>query len=120
MNQRANILFVDEAVFTQRSVLPKVWAKNSEEATMSKEKYGFAAVAVVAAINMDGKVVGLVSSAMSIKKPEFSKLLRQIKKETKRRKAYVFLDNLRTHNSNEITDLANKLNIELLYNASYS
>ncbi len=58
--------------------MAKVWAKNNEGAVINKDKYGFACVAVVAAIDVDGKLISCVTSAKSIKEPEFCKLLRQI------------------------------------------
>ena len=56
--------------------MPKVWAKNSDGAVISKDKYGFACVAVVAAIDVDGKLISCVTSAKSIKEPEFCKILK--------------------------------------------
>ena len=74
--KRKRLLFLDEAVFTSRSVMSKVWAKNSDGAVISKDKYGFACVAVVAAIDVDGKLISCVTSAKSIKEPEFCKILK--------------------------------------------
>jgi hypothetical protein len=51
--------------------MPKVWAKNSEEVVIGKEKFGFSCVAVVAAIDINGKLITLVTSPKSIKEPEF-------------------------------------------------
>ena len=106
MNQRRNILFVDEAVFTQRSTIKKVWAKTSEEATIFKDSYGFNCTSVVAATNLKGETVALVTSGKSIKAPEFVQFLKQIRNRMGKSKVYIFLDNLRMHHMPIIKDTA--------------
>jgi transposase len=100
--------------------MSKVWAKNSEEAVIGKDKFGFACVAVVAAIDVNGKLVSLVTSRKSIKEPEFKKMLKNIQKNMGRRKVYIFLDNLRLHHMKNIKAEARRRNQELVFNASYS
>ena len=53
--QKRNILFVDEAVFTQRSAIKNVWVMNTLDTTIVKDKFGFFALSMVTAFNLIGE-----------------------------------------------------------------
>ena len=49
---------MDEAVFTSGQVNPKIWyGKSKDPVIMEKKKVAFKAIAVAAAIDMNGRVV---------------------------------------------------------------
>ena len=53
IEQRQNIVFVDEAVFSRGQVRARYWARAGDQSLeVPKEKLGFNAIAVVAAIDI--------------------------------------------------------------------
>ena len=61
-------MFVDEAVFTSNQVRPTVWfTKGGKGVTMPKNSLGFKAIAVVAAMTAEGKVIAVQMAMKSIK-----------------------------------------------------
>ena len=60
------MLFVDECVFTQRSLLEKIWSKKTDEAILEKKAMSFNAIAVVGAIDVHGELVAYVIRRGSI------------------------------------------------------
>ena len=60
IDSKARVLFMDEAVFTSAQVSPKVWYNKQKTPVMiPRKKLSFKAIAVAAAIDMEGAVVGL-------------------------------------------------------------
>ena len=61
IQNHVNIVFVDEAVFTSGQIRAKYWAKAGDASLkIDKAKIGFRVIAVVAAINLQGRVVALL------------------------------------------------------------
>jgi transposase len=77
-------------------------------------------VAVVAAVDLNGDVLGVTLNPKSISFDSFKQFLKKLTLHTKRRKTFLFLDNLRLHHSNEIKTVAKARGMHLLFNASYS
>ena len=61
---------------------------------INKAKIGFKCIAVVGAIDVQGRVVALFQRELSIKTKDFVDFLRSLRTHMKRQKTYVFLDNL--------------------------
>ena len=61
-----NVLFLNEAVFTTRSIIKRVWASQAESAKVFKSNYRFEAVGVAAAIDLKGRLVAYVTAPNSI------------------------------------------------------
>ena len=60
VDTKEELLFMDEAVFSTNQVSPKIWFTPQHEPVLIKrKKLGFKAIAVAAAINMDGEVVAV-------------------------------------------------------------
>ena len=87
---------------------------------IDKAKIGFRAIAVVAAINLQGRVVALLLREGSICKSDFVDFLRNLKSRMRGEKTYVFLDNLRIQHTLIIASKAQANNQVLIFNASYS
>jgi transposase len=87
---------------------------------IDKAKIGFRAIAVVAAINLQGRVVALLLREGSICTSDFVDFLRNLKSRMRGEKTYVFLDNLRIHHTLIIASKAQANNQVLIFNASYS
>ena len=64
---RRELVFLDEAVFSKRSLINQTWRKPYSQPDLLKAKFSFNAVGVVAAINTSGQVVGCVLREQSIK-----------------------------------------------------
>ena len=121
IQNHANIVFVDEAVFTSGQIRAKYWAKAGDASLkIDKAKIGFRAIAVVAAINLQGRVVALLLREGSICTSDFVDFLRNLKSRMRGEKTYVFLDNLRINHTLIIASKAQANNQVLIFNASYS
>ena len=100
IQNHAKIVFVDEAVFTSGQIRAKYWAKAGDASLkIDKAKIGFRAIAVVAAMYLQGRVVALVLREGSICTSDFIDFLRNLKSRMRGEKTYVFLDNLRIHHT---------------------
>jgi len=76
IEKRKNIVFVDEAVFTSGQLCARYWARSGNQPfEVLKHKLGFEAVAVVAGINLNGKVVAMLTQKRSINAIDFQTFL---------------------------------------------
>ena len=73
------LLFLDECVFTNRSIVEKVWSKSHFSATIQKKRLGFKAIGVVGAIDTTGRLVALKTSGEWVKLDDLREISRQIK-----------------------------------------
>ena len=74
-----------------------------------KHKLGFEAVAVVAGINVNGKVVAMLTQKRSINAIVFQAFLNQLAKQIKRARTFVFINYLTLHHTVLVREKA-KLN----------
>lgn len=115
------ILFVDECVFTSRSIQSKMWRNRSLETFIQKENLTFKAIPVLAAIDIEGRVIScIIGEESSIRLDDLLQFLIQIKAHYGRRKVVLFLDNLKLHYNHDFVRQANQYKYRLIYNASYS
>jgi len=75
---------------------------------IDKAKIGFKCIAVVGAINVQGRVVALLQRDLSMKISDFVEFLRVLRTRMKRQKTYIFLDNLQVHHTHLVRDNAFK------------
>ena len=76
IEKRKNIVFVDEAVFTSGQLAARYCARSGNEPIeILKLILGFEAVAVVAGINLNGKVVAMLTQKRSINAVDFQAFL---------------------------------------------
>jgi hypothetical protein len=107
IEQRENIVFVDEACFTSNQIRARYWAKAGDASLkIDKAKIGFKCIAVVGAINVQGRVVALLQRDLSIKTSDFVEFLRVLRTRMKRQKTYIFLDNLQVHHTHLVRGIA--------------
>ena len=118
--QSPNLVFIDEAVFSSKSMVQRYWAKAGPQLSITKKQLSFTAVAVVAAINIKGQVVALHSAESSICTEDFIVFLNQMRRRRNSRKTYVLLDNLSFHHSKVVLERARKNKQEFIFNAAYS
>lgn len=76
---KRELVFIDEAVFSKRSLINQTWRKPYSSDSFFKAKYSFTAVGAVAAINTSGQVVGCVLRDNSIRLEALCELMLQIK-----------------------------------------
>ena len=55
--------------------MKKAWLMTNNQAVISKKRFSFDAIAVAAAIDLDGKLLHFVTAPMSIRKDQMIKLL---------------------------------------------
>ena len=112
---------MDEAVFTSNQVSPKVWyPPQTASVLIKKQKIGFKAVAVAAAIDVQGRVVAKHIVDGAIDGDSFMVFLDQMHLHTRGARCKLLVDNLSVHRKPCVKRHAEKLHIELLYNATYS
>ena len=73
---------------------------------VDKKKLGFKAIAVVAGMDIKGDVVAITMRDKSICSPDFIKFLNELRQHFKRKKTYIFLDNLSFHHSHIVAKCA--------------
>ena len=93
---------------------------NGQKITIDKKVAGFAAIAVVAAINSQGEVVAVHMTERSIKVDHFKTFLRKLFKIYKGAPFHVYLDNLGVHRNSTVRDLCDDNNCNLLFAPTYS
>ena len=112
---------MDEAVFTSSQISTKSWfLPQSKPILIPRKKLGFKAIAVAAAINMDGNLVALHVVDHSINAYSFAEFLGKVGKYLKRRKAKMLVDNLGVHHTYIAKSAAKKAGVQLVYNGIYS
>lgn len=70
------LLFLDECVFTSRSLLTRVWRRRNADSIFPKTSLTFGAVAVIAVINIEGELIAYEMAEGSIKIDHMLLLLR--------------------------------------------
>ena len=96
------------------------WNKGAEPPTVFRNAVSFPAIAVVAAIDINGNIISYLIKDFSIKKPDFIQFLNLTKRMMSGSKTYILLDNLKVHHSSEVSDVADRNKQNLLFNGSYS
>jgi transposase len=122
VDQGHNVLFLDEAVFTSNQIRTSVWCRRGHDsAHIPKANLGFKAVAVVAAIDMEGNLLGLTLADKSIRYDAFVEFLESCYQQHKTsRWTFLMLDNLRLHHNKSIRSLCHHMRYSLRFNSSYS
>ncbi len=83
LNNKQRVLFVDEAVFTTNQSSTDVWCKSgSTPPSKTVNALAFSAVAVVASIDVEGRLVSYLIKEFSIKKEDFIEFLDLTKYKT--------------------------------------
>lgn len=70
VNKRQTVVFIDECVYTQRSLIKTVWKKPCMLDVFPKNRLGFDAIAVLGAIDVKGQLKVLITRPKSIGVPE--------------------------------------------------
>jgi hypothetical protein len=113
LESNSQVFFVDEAVFTVNQLKTKAWypMRNAKCNKVMKNKLSFVCIAVVAAIDIRGKIIALeiVDNIIALK--EFRKLMNAIARERKPGAAYVYCDNLGLHHSYQVKKKAEQKNL---------
>ena len=87
---------------------------------MRKKKLGFKAIAVVAAINPQGRVVAQLVRDGAIEWNSFCDFLDRVHEYTQGAKSLLMLDNLGVHYKTEVRAKARSCNVEFCFNGTYS
>ena len=119
--KRELIFYMDESVFSANQVNQKIWfSPQTEPVMIEKKKLGFKAIAVAAAINLQGEVIAWHVRDGAIDSDSYILFLRQVIKYTRRRKCKMMVDNLGVHRTKDVTEFCAKHRIQLIFNGTYS
>ena len=119
--KRELIFYMDVSVFSANQVNPKIWfTPQTEPVMIEKKKLGFKAIAVAAAINLQGEVIAWHVQDGAIDSDSYILFLRQVIKYTRRRKCKMMVDNLGVHRTKDVTEFCAKHRIQLIFNGTYS
>ena len=121
LNRRgAVILYADEAVVTSSTQATETWMiRNSSFKIKKVSKLSFDAVAAVAGIDGDGRLVDYVLSKGAITIPTFLDFIEKIGNHYQGKKVYLFLDNLILHHKKQVALRCERLNVKIIFNAKY-
>ena len=112
---------MDESVFSANQVNPKIWfTPQTEPVLISNKKLGFKAIAVAAAINLQGEVIAWHVRDGSIDSDSYILFLKALVQHTRRRKCKMMVDNLSVHRTHDVRNYCDKNNITLVFNGTYS
>lgn len=81
LRKREVVVFVDECVFTDRSLLEKTWRKRDQHELIAKPKLSFNAIAVLGGITTEGRLVSFVIRECSIDLDAFQDFAEQVRKK---------------------------------------
>jgi len=87
---------------------------------INRKKLGFEAVAVVGIIDRHGEVVHVMTRPRSIRTDDFNEFMHEFKEKIGSVKSIVFLDNLNFHRSKKVVSYCKEVEINLIYNGTYS
>ena len=87
---------------------------------IKRKKLSFKAIAVAAAIDMNGAVIAIHLKDHSIDGVAYCQFLDKVAAHTKGAPCTMLVDNLRVHRTHAVCALAAKHKISLLYNGIYS
>ena len=76
--------------------------------------------AVIGAITREHGVLTWKKFEKSVDIPKFKSFLLEIRKKLRKRKVYIFMDNLQVHRSAKTIEYMNSLGLIPIFNASYS
>lgn len=114
------IIYLDETLFKVHNIKGKSWAPEGKYQHLDKIGHTAKTQAAIICISAQRGLEAYLINEFSIKKKEIVQVLEQLRNNNKYQRLVVFLDNLRSHHSQEVQRAAKKLRIQLLYNASYS
>ena len=114
------IIFLDEVVFTSKTLLMRVYSNKGCNITIDRDKLNHAYWSVIAAISMDNKVEHLYFEAGAINMVLFNEFLFELRKKMGNDKVFLFMDQLRVHYGSKVMPTYPELNFEPIWNVKYS
>ena len=112
---------MDEAVYSQKQSDRRVWARPGE--AVYRNKVGFRAVAVVAAVDVDGAVPYTLMREGAIDQDAFIDFLEGLRDRIavpREQEIVLLVDNLAVHRTHRVRARSAVLKVRLLFNAPYS
>ncbi len=85
---------------------------------VDKKKFGFQAIAVVAGIDTRGKVISITMRDKLICTPDFLTYFIELRKYLRRKKTYIFLENLSFNHSHVVANCARRNRQKFIFNAA--
>ena len=97
VRRREIVVFIDECVYTRRSIPDKTWNHPLLAKTVPKHKLTFKAISVLGGIDTEGNLVVCLVRDDSINVDDLVEMSSQLRRHYGRRKVNIFLDNLAIH-----------------------
>ena len=112
--------FVDETMYTANDKVDHVWLPPGESICFRPDIMRFKAIAVVAAIDMKGKIVSMMMKHKFIDQFDFAEFLDMLYMKAKKRPVNIFLDNLAVHRTIHVRETAEMNKQTLVFNGPYT
>ena len=120
MQDDAVICYMDEVMFTVRTVNKREFSNRYQNVTIDFKRMHIQTTAVAAAFSMEHGLLALRQYPKSLNIDKFHDYLKLVRKRLRKRKCYMFFDNLSVHRSKKTIENMRKLNIVPIFNVAYA
>lgn len=114
------IVYLDEIVFSKSSVISRDWSARNSNLAVDQTMIYTGYTAVIASMTKEKGIGPLKLYPKALTAEEFIEFLKELRREYGRRPLSLFMDNLYVHKSRAAREHFEKLNIEPIWNVSYS
>ena len=110
------VLYLDEVVFTKRSLMTKTWSPRGIHFTVDQSQVFAGFRTAIVAVSPERGVVYFESEEQATCGERFNPFIVQLSKHMRWRPFYLFMDNLNVHKSQEARRLYERYRITPVYN----
>ena len=114
------IIYLDETMFTRKTVAETEWALPGENMTVDQAKLDEPTLALLAAISKDKGLEHYRVFPKSVDAAKFIEWLRELRDRSGNDKIALFLDNLPCHRSDDVRSAMRELGFRWIFNVPYS
>ena len=110
------VLYLDEVVFTKRSLMTKTWSPRGIHFTIDQSQVFAGFRTAIVAVSPERGVVHFESEEQATCSERFNPFITRLSKHMRWRPFYLFMDNLNVHKSSEVKRLYDRYRITPVYN----
>ena len=114
------IIYLDETMFTRKTVAETEWALPGENMTVDEAKLNEPTLAMLAAISKDKGREHYRVFPRSVNVDKFKEWLKELRERSGDDKIALFMDNLTSHTSDDAKEAMRELGFRWIYNVPYS
>ena len=116
LNEKRRIIFIDEVVFTRNSCLKRAYSHKGENATINLSCIPSGYMSVIAGISYERGKELIEIQHNAVNADDFESFLYELSERHQNRKVAIFMDNLQVHHTQQVKNLAQSLDMMLIYN----